>query len=242
MSVTPIAITAADLAAPGSLPPGSGNQGVGYNATLTAAGYGSISVRALSIGYGLNIIASESHAANTKAFYARKVLTDTFSMQIQFVSVAERRQFYLWALGYAAAAVSPSTVGLVEVTCGGSTLPDGSVLIPSFDMAGVLTSGMAENTATADVTWKMTLKFSGAQFANAAQYVNDSNIFTPPTSNAEAAKYFYPDSTALASTKPDALYASEIAYLKPTSSSSPAVSPVTPGPAGQSAGAGRYFL
>jgi hypothetical protein len=218
-------ITAADLAAPGSLPVVSTPSAASYNATLVASGYGSISIRIIGISYGLNIIANEDHAANTKAFYARQVQTDTFTLQVQFLTSAERRQFYTWAMGYAAAAVSPSTVGLIVATYNGTYDDQGNMLSAPFSMSGVLTSGMTEATQVSDVTWTMGLNFSGAQFTSTANEPTASSYTAPK--DAEAAQYFYPNSSNLTSNKPDSLYASEQSYLHP---SPPTTAPFIPNP------------
>lgn len=186
------------------------------NGTLTANGYGSIGVRITGIAWGLNIIASEDHAAYTKAFYCRQVQTDTFSLQVQFVSSTERHAFYEWALGYSNQATTPdNTVGMIQADCQGTYYPDGQPYLPPFSMIGVMTAGVTESTQNKDVTWSMSLGFSGAQFTSGASFVSDFNVVSVPSGGTEQAQYFYPTSSALASTSPDSLYASAQSYLHP---------------------------
>lgn len=187
------------------------------NGTLSPVGYPPFKLRVTQWAYGLNIVAQEDLAANYKAFYARNVLNDSFTWTVEFVTHQERQAFYYWSLGYARQATDPQrTAGLIRASIAPQPYRDGVEWLPAFDMFGVLADGVAQLTTPADVTWTMTLSFVGAQITRSATFAEDRNIYHPPTDNAEAAAYFYPQSSALLSTKPDALYDSIASYLAPT--------------------------
>jgi len=187
------------------------------NGTLAPVGYSPFHLTVLQWSYGLNIVAQEDLAANYKAFYARNVLNDHFTWTVQFATHHERQAFYYWALGYARQATDPQrTAGLIRASVSPVPYRDGVEWLPAFDMFGVLADGVTQLTTPSDVTWQMTLSFVGAQITRSATFAQDKNIYHPPTDNAEAAAYFYPESSALWSTKPDALYDSIASYLAPS--------------------------
>lgn len=160
----------------------------GENCLITAAGYGTTTVKVGRVSYGLNIIATEEQAATSKYLYTRQVQTDVFTLQVIFTTISERHSFVTWFQGFAQLAITPSPVGTMQVQ------------IPSrqFNMYGTLTTGVEEDTTPSDVIWTMSLTFNGAFFPGQNSYVNDptNSIYQAPGDKV-ASQFFYPVSSNL---------------------------------------------
>lgn len=111
-------------------------------------------VRVDSIGHGVTMVADESSARNSRAYYPHRVAPSRFYLRVLLKGYAERRAFSNWMQGYADHVMNP---GLAV----GKKFPDMRVMVPSrnFDREGVPLTGFEWGDAIGAILWTPTIVF-----------------------------------------------------------------------------------
>lgn len=68
----------------------------GLNATIRTGKHGSYRVRAVGLGYGLGVIATQEESKQRRAFYPLVTTSSSFTITLAFVSWEERERFNKW--------------------------------------------------------------------------------------------------------------------------------------------------
>ncbi|MFJ4902854.1 hypothetical protein [Streptomyces sp. NPDC088727] len=111
-------------------------------------------VRVDSVGHGITMVADESSARNSRAYYPHRVAPSRFYLRVLLKGYGERRAFSDWMQGYADHVMNP---GLAV----GKKFPDMRVLVPArnFDREGVPLTGFEWGDAIGAILWTPTIVF-----------------------------------------------------------------------------------
>ncbi|MCX4799549.1 hypothetical protein OG497_37470 [Streptomyces sp. NBC_01242] len=111
-------------------------------------------VRVDSVGHGVTMVADESSARNSRAYYPHRVAPSRFYLRVLLKGYAERKAFSDWMQGYADHVMNP---GLAV----GKKFPDMRVLVPSrnFDREGVPLTGFEWGDTIGAIVWTPTITF-----------------------------------------------------------------------------------
>lgn len=180
----------------------------GLNCTLTYAprtggtrrGY---RVRCKSLSFGFQMVASESQAKDTRAFYPYKTAPTQFTVSTDVMGAAERISLNRFMMGYADAVLNADT--------NGRRLPMLTVTMPSrnFRREGVLLSGWEWGTRVGEMVWTHDLVFQTSRepldWNAKAPTLRVQTILS--TIKDPASQYFYPSGVQLSGGQSSAIQA-----------------------------------
>jgi hypothetical protein len=111
-------------------------------------------VRVDSLGHGLTMVADESMARNSRAYYPHRLAPARFYLRVLLKGHPERQSFANWMQRYADYVMNP---GLPA----GSGFPDMRVLVPArnFDREGVPLTGFEWGDTIGGMLWTPTITF-----------------------------------------------------------------------------------
>ncbi|WP_428957954.1 hypothetical protein [Streptomyces sp. cg35] len=149
----------------------------------------SMRVRVDMLGHGLTMVADESMARNSRAYYPHRLAPARFYVRVLLRGYAERKAFADWMQLYAAYVMNP---GLPA----GTKFPDMRVLIPSrgFDREGVPLSGFEWGDTIGGMVWTPTITFETTREPQDTEKWSTSSFVD---GNDPDMKYFWPMGTQL---------------------------------------------
>ena len=160
------------------------------NCVLSIPEFGRITVRALNVTHGMNIVAyaGEGQSRKGKAFYSSKRTSGSFELSLIFAKYESYHAVCQWLELYSRWMSDPTT----------PTIPC-RVMIPArnFDKTGVLEDGITFGTAVGDVTYTIQLAFIGSRDPIEMNDVTVSNFTLGARRDDPALPYFYPAGTQL---------------------------------------------
>ncbi|MEU6362275.1 hypothetical protein [Streptomyces albidoflavus] len=129
----------------------------GLNCTLSYPLGGAnqvLRVRVDRLGHGLTMIADESMARNSRAYYPHRLAPARFYLQVLLKGYTERKAFADWMQRYADHVMNPGLPGGVK-------FPDMRVLVPArkFDREGVPLTGFDWGDTVGGMLWTPTVTF-----------------------------------------------------------------------------------
>lgn len=129
----------------------------GLNCTLSyplGASTQALRLRVDSLGHGLSMIADESSARNSRAYYPHRLAPARFYLRVLLKGYGERKNFADWMQRYADFVMNP---GLPS----GTKFPDMLVLLPARNFAreGVPLTGFEWGDAIGGMLWTPTITF-----------------------------------------------------------------------------------
>lgn len=129
----------------------------GLNGTLSyplKSGNQVFRVRVDALGHGLTMVADESMARNSRAYYPHRLAPSRFYLRVLLSGYAERAAFSTWMQRYADYVMNPGLPG-------GSAFPGMRVLVPArnFDREGVPLSGFERGDVIGGMLWTPTITF-----------------------------------------------------------------------------------
>ncbi|MFE6000307.1 hypothetical protein ACFQ6C_26160 [Streptomyces sp. NPDC056454] len=146
-------------------------------------------IRVDSVGHGLTMVADESMARNSRAYYPHRLAPSRFYLRVLLKGYAERRAFADWMQRYADYVMNPGLPG-------GAKFPDMRVLLPArnFDREGVPLTGFEWGDAIGAIVWTPTVVFETTRepqdterwSASSFEHADDPDM-----------KYFWPMGTQL---------------------------------------------
>jgi hypothetical protein len=165
----------------------------GLNCTLTYPLGGAnqvMRVRVDSVGHGLTMVADESMARNSRAYYPHRVAPARFYLRVLLKGYSERKAFADWMQRYADYVMNPGLPG-------GPKFPDMRVLVPSrnFDREGVPLSGFEWGDVVGGMLWTPTVTFETTREPQDTETWATSTFVN--AANDPDMKYFWPMGTQL---------------------------------------------
>lgn len=165
----------------------------GTNCYLAAPSMNYVGVRATQVAYGMDVItyAADGQSRNGSTFYPAKRadsdidLTLIFSDRQHYIDVNRWLQRYVDRVSNPSASASPIRI-----------------ILPArkFDMTAVLKSGIVFGRKVGEVTFGMTLSFSGARSPMSLKSEQVSSFALPTSKQDASLPYFYPGGTQLKGT------------------------------------------
>lgn len=158
----------------------------GFNAQISAPGFGSRRVRATKLEFGLGIIStSDAEARERRAYYSIVTTGSSFTIEMGFVSVEERDQFSRWMKRF-----------MVAVSRGDAKSGFQTIQVPSkkFTRVAVPEGDLAYGDGVKDVAYTVRMSYMGASDPldlNLSQKMAGVSYFKGPKHDAES-RYFYP--------------------------------------------------
>lgn len=162
---------------------------VGYNARITAAGYGSRLLRCLRVSYGVQVNTTDDEAASARATYPLARVIPSFTLVVSLHTLAERDAFNAWVREYMRQVTTNQRVsGYMNVT------------VPSrnFSRSGVPVGPLTYGARSGDFWWPTQISFVGVTdpvSAVGASTVPGASRYVGPSKDTTDAPYFYPAGT-----------------------------------------------
>lgn len=158
----------------------------GFNATLSAAGFGTRKVRCNMLQQKIGIIANEDGPARTRqAFYSVVVTGSSFSMGMEFYSYAERESFNRWFRRF--------TEAVLDRTAPNAYM---TVRVPSrrFVRTAVPETEIEYGEGLEDLVYTLTIGFVGASDPLNSRVMRDRKLISQyrGPKRRGVSRYFYP--------------------------------------------------
>lgn len=165
------------------------------NCTLSystnSSGYG-MRTRARSVGKGFEVIATESHARQYRAFYPHQRALSPFAVQLELMGYPELKKVMDWLRGYLNAFMNTFQNAI-------------SVVVPSYEFfqVGVPVGGLMDQDRTGSNVFLPTIIFESVMdpldtkiFTTSGAGSSVATVDLGLTSQDDAGKFFYPSSPA----------------------------------------------
>ncbi|MGW9067899.1 hypothetical protein ACWGQT_00405 [Streptomyces yangpuensis] len=164
----------------------------GLNCTLSYPLKGATQVfrvRVDALGHSITMVADESMARNSRAYYPHRLAPSRFYLRVLLNGYGERKAFTDWMQRYADHVMDPGLPG-------GAAFPDMRVLLPArnFDREGVPLTGFEWGDAVGAMLWTPTIVFEVTREPQDTESWDTSRFQNAADPDM---KYFWPAGTQL---------------------------------------------
>lgn len=164
----------------------------GYNCRLSVRSYGSRVVRAEALSYGVEVAYTESHGPGGRVLYPLARDTPGFSLDLVFVSYADREGFSAWMSTYMRRVSTNQRIGGFVY-----------VVVPArrFARNGVPVGPLLYGDQVGTRAYRVSVRFVGVYdpISGVGQTsVGGVSYYKAPSKDTSNAPYFYPSGTQVA--------------------------------------------